>query len=92
LLEPGRSEHAIVAALPAGNAIVSTSLRSTTLEMDIADPVSICLLEKVDAVVCAGRTGNAKHRATDYQSGRISSITTCLPATGRGQSMDYTID
>jgi len=53
---------AVAAALSAGNEIISASLRSTTREVDIADPASIQQmyrsLGKLDAVVCAA--GQAK--------------------------------
>jgi len=58
----GTIGRAVVAALSAGNEIISASLRSTTLKVDIADPVSIQQmyrsLGKLDAVVCAA--GQAK--------------------------------
>jgi NAD(P)-dependent dehydrogenase (short-subunit alcohol dehydrogenase family) len=53
----GTIGRAVVAALSAGNEIISASLRSTTLKVDIADPASIQQmyrsLGKLDAVVCA---------------------------------------
>src|ERR1700752_3610466 len=53
---------AVVAALSAGNEIISASLRNTTLKVDIADPASIQRmyrsLGRLDAVVCAA--GQAK--------------------------------
>ena len=53
---------AVVAALSAGNDIISASLRSTARKVDIADPASIQemyrSLGKLDAVVCAA--GQAK--------------------------------
>jgi NAD(P)-dependent dehydrogenase (short-subunit alcohol dehydrogenase family) len=58
----GTIGHAVVAALSAGNEIISASLRNTTLKVDIADPASIQQmyrsLGKLDAVVCAA--GQAK--------------------------------
>jgi NAD(P)-dependent dehydrogenase (short-subunit alcohol dehydrogenase family) len=58
----GTIGSAVLAALPAGNEIISASLRSTPLKVDIADPVSIQqmyrALGKLDAVVCAA--GQAK--------------------------------
>jgi NAD(P)-dependent dehydrogenase (short-subunit alcohol dehydrogenase family) len=58
----GTIGRAVVAALSAGNEIVSASLRSTTRKVDIADPASIQQmyrsLGKLDAVVCAA--GQAK--------------------------------
>jgi NAD(P)-dependent dehydrogenase (short-subunit alcohol dehydrogenase family) len=58
----GTIGRAVVAALSAGNEIISASLRSTTLRVDIADPASIQQmyrsLGKLDAVVCAA--GQAK--------------------------------
>jgi NAD(P)-dependent dehydrogenase (short-subunit alcohol dehydrogenase family) len=62
LIGTGTIGHAVAAALSAGNEIISTSLRSTTLKVDIADPASIQQmyrsLGKLDAVVCAA--GQAK--------------------------------
>jgi NAD(P)-dependent dehydrogenase (short-subunit alcohol dehydrogenase family) len=53
---------AVVVALSPGNEIISASLRSATLKVDIADPASIQQLYrsvgKLDAVVCAA--GQAK--------------------------------
>ena len=58
----GTIGRAVVAALSAGNEIISASLRSTTRKVDIADPTSIQQmyrsLGKLDAVVCAA--GQAK--------------------------------
>jgi NAD(P)-dependent dehydrogenase (short-subunit alcohol dehydrogenase family) len=58
----GTIGRAVVAALSAGNEIISASLRSTTRKVDIADPASIQQmyrsLGKLDAVVCAA--GQAK--------------------------------
>jgi NAD(P)-dependent dehydrogenase (short-subunit alcohol dehydrogenase family) len=53
----GTIGRAVVAALFAGNEIISASLRKTTIKVDIADPSSIRQmyrsLGKLDAVVCA---------------------------------------
>ncbi len=53
----GTIGRAVVAALSAGNEIISASLRKTTIKVDIADPLSVQQmyrsLGKVDAVVCA---------------------------------------
>jgi len=58
----GTIGRAVVAALSAGNEILSASLRKTSIKVDIADPSSIRLmyrsLGKLDAVVCAA--GQAK--------------------------------
>jgi NAD(P)-dependent dehydrogenase (short-subunit alcohol dehydrogenase family) len=58
----GTIGRAVVAALSAGNEIISASLRKTTIKVDIADPASIRQmyrsLGKLDAVVCAA--GQAK--------------------------------
>ena len=58
----GTIGRAVVAALSAGNEIISASLRSTTVKVDIADPESIRRmyrsLGKLHAVVCAA--GEAK--------------------------------
>lgn len=58
----GTIGRAVVAALSAGNEIISASLRKTTIKVDIADPSSIRQmyrsLGKLDAVVCAA--GEAK--------------------------------
>jgi NAD(P)-dependent dehydrogenase (short-subunit alcohol dehydrogenase family) len=58
----GTIGRAVVAALSAGNEIISASLRKATVKVDIADPLSIGqmyrLLGKLDAVVCAA--GQAK--------------------------------
>jgi NAD(P)-dependent dehydrogenase (short-subunit alcohol dehydrogenase family) len=58
----GTIGRAVVAALSAGNEIISASLRKTTIKVDIADPSSIRQmyrsLGKLDAVVCAA--GQAK--------------------------------
>ncbi len=58
----GTIGRAVIAALSAGNEIISASLRSTTHKVDIADPASIQQmyrsLGKLDAVVCAA--GQAK--------------------------------
>ena len=58
----GTIGRAVVAALSAGNEIISASLRKTTIKVDIADPTSIRQmyrsLGKLDAVVCAA--GEAK--------------------------------
>jgi NAD(P)-dependent dehydrogenase (short-subunit alcohol dehydrogenase family) len=58
----GTIGRAVVAALSAGNEIISASLRSTSCKVDIADPASIQQmyrsLGKLDAVVCAA--GQAK--------------------------------
>jgi len=58
----GTIGRAVVAALSAGNEIISASLRSTALKVDIANPASIQemfrSLGKLDAVVCAA--GQAK--------------------------------
>jgi NAD(P)-dependent dehydrogenase (short-subunit alcohol dehydrogenase family) len=58
----GTIGRAVVAALSAGNEIISASLRSTTIKVNIADPASIQQmygsLGKLDAVVCAA--GQAK--------------------------------
>jgi NAD(P)-dependent dehydrogenase (short-subunit alcohol dehydrogenase family) len=58
----GTIGRAVVAALSAGNEIISASLRKATIKVDIADPSSIRQmyrsLGKLDAVVCAA--GQAK--------------------------------
>jgi NAD(P)-dependent dehydrogenase (short-subunit alcohol dehydrogenase family) len=58
----GTIGRAVVAALSAGNEIISVSLRSTSIKVDIAQPESIRELYrplgKLDAVVCAA--GQAK--------------------------------
>jgi NAD(P)-dependent dehydrogenase (short-subunit alcohol dehydrogenase family) len=58
----GTIGRAVVAALSAGNEIISASLRKTTIKVDIADSSSIRQmyrsLGKLDAVVCAA--GQAK--------------------------------
>ncbi len=58
----GTIGRAVVAALSAGNEIISASLRSTNLKVDIADPASIRQMYrsvgKLHAVVCAA--GQAK--------------------------------
>jgi NAD(P)-dependent dehydrogenase (short-subunit alcohol dehydrogenase family) len=58
----GTIGRAVVAALSAGNEIISASLRSATLKVDVADPASIREMYrsvgKVNAVVCAA--GQAK--------------------------------
>jgi len=58
----GTIGRAVVAALSAGNEIISASLRKTTIKVDIADPSSIRQmyrsLGRLDAVVCAA--GQAK--------------------------------
>jgi NAD(P)-dependent dehydrogenase (short-subunit alcohol dehydrogenase family) len=58
----GTIGRAVVAALSAGNEVISASLRKTTTKVDIADPSSIRQmyrsLGKLDAVVCAA--GQAK--------------------------------
>jgi NAD(P)-dependent dehydrogenase (short-subunit alcohol dehydrogenase family) len=58
----GTIGRAVVAALSAGNEIISASLRKTTIKVDIADASSIRQmyrsLGKLDAVVCAA--GQAK--------------------------------
>jgi NAD(P)-dependent dehydrogenase (short-subunit alcohol dehydrogenase family) len=58
----GTIGRAVVAALSASNEIISASLRSTTIKVNIADPASIQemfrSLGRVDAVVCAA--GQAK--------------------------------
>lgn len=58
----GTIGRAVVAALSAGNEVISANLRSTTVKVDIADPESIRRmyrsLGKLDAVVCAA--GQAK--------------------------------
>jgi NAD(P)-dependent dehydrogenase (short-subunit alcohol dehydrogenase family) len=58
----GTIGRAVVAALSAGNEIISASLRSTTLKVDIAEPASVQAmyrsLGKLDAVVCVA--GQAK--------------------------------
>jgi NAD(P)-dependent dehydrogenase (short-subunit alcohol dehydrogenase family) len=58
----GTIGRAVVAALSAGNEIISASLRKTTIKVDIADPSSVQQmyrsLGKLDAVVCAA--GQAK--------------------------------
>jgi NAD(P)-dependent dehydrogenase (short-subunit alcohol dehydrogenase family) len=58
----GTIGRAVVAALSAGNEIISASLRSTNIKVNIADPASIQQmygsLGKLDAVVCAA--GQAK--------------------------------
>jgi nucleoside-diphosphate-sugar epimerase len=69
----GTIGRAVVAALSAGNEIISASLRSTNLKVDIADPASIQQmyrsLGKLDAVVCAaGRNGLV--RSLDWSSPR----------------------
>jgi NAD(P)-dependent dehydrogenase (short-subunit alcohol dehydrogenase family) len=57
----GTIGSAVVAALSVGNEIISASLRSTTLRVDIADPASIRnmyrALGKLDAVICAAGQG-----------------------------------
>jgi NAD(P)-dependent dehydrogenase (short-subunit alcohol dehydrogenase family) len=62
IIGTGTIGRAVVAALSAGNEIISASLRSTTHKVDIADPASIQQmyrsLGKLDAVVCAA--GQAK--------------------------------
>lgn len=58
----GTIGRAVVDALSAGNEIISASLRSKTIKVDIADPASIQqmyrALGKLDAVICAA--GQAK--------------------------------
>ena len=58
----GTIGRAVVTALSAGNEIISASLRSSTVKVDLADPESIRRmyrsLEKLHAVVCAA--GQAK--------------------------------
>jgi len=58
----GTIGRAVVAALSAGNEVISASLRSTTVKLDIADPASIRQMYhsvgRVNAVVCAA--GQAK--------------------------------
>ena len=58
----GTIGRAVVAALSAGNEVISASLRKATTKVDIADPSSIRQmyrsLGKLDAVVCAA--GQAK--------------------------------
>ncbi len=58
----GTIGRAVVAALSAGNEIISASLRSTPVKVDVADPESIRQmyrsLGKLDAVICAA--GQAK--------------------------------
>jgi NAD(P)-dependent dehydrogenase (short-subunit alcohol dehydrogenase family) len=62
--------RAVVAALTAGNEIISASLRSAAIKVDIADPSSIGemyrRLGKLDAVVCAA--GQAKFAPLDQLS------------------------
>lgn len=57
----GTIGRAVVAALSAGNEIISASLRKTTIKVDIADPSSVRQmyrsLGKLDAVVCAAGQG-----------------------------------
>ena len=58
----GTIGRAVVAALSASNEVISASLRSTAVKVDIADPVSIQQMYRsvgrVNAVVCAA--GQAK--------------------------------
>lgn len=58
----GTIGRAVIRALSSGNELISASLRSTPLKVDIADPASIQRmyrsLGKLDAVVCAA--GQAK--------------------------------
>jgi len=58
----GTIGRAVVAALSASNEVISASLRSTTVKVDIADPASIQQMYRsvgrLDAVVCAA--GQAK--------------------------------
>lgn len=58
----GTVGRAVVAALSAGNEVVSASLRNAAIKVDIADPASIRQMYrsvgKLDAVVCAA--GQAK--------------------------------
>lgn len=62
IIGTGTIGRAVVAALSAGNEIISASLHSTTVKVDIADPGSIQQMYrsvgKLDAVVCAA--GQAK--------------------------------
>jgi len=57
----GTIGRAVAAALSEGNEIISASLRSATLKVDLADPASIRQmyrsLGKLDAVVCAAGQG-----------------------------------
>lgn len=57
IIGTGTIGRAVVAALSAGNEIISASLHSTTVKVDIADPGSIQQMYrsvgKLDAVVCA---------------------------------------
>lgn len=66
----GTIGRAVVAALSAGNVIVSASQRNAPVKVDIADPGSIRAMYlsvgKVDAVVCAA--GQAKFAALDQLS------------------------
>ncbi len=63
----GTIGRAIVAALSAGNEVISASMRNAAVKVDIADPASIKQmyrsLGKLDAVVCAA--GQAKFAPLD---------------------------
>ena len=66
----GTIGRAVVAALSAGNEIISASLRNAQIKVDIADPTSIRQmyrpLGKLNAVVCAA--GQAKFAQLDQLS------------------------
>ena len=60
----GTIGRAVATALSAGNEIISASLRSATVKVDIADPASIQRMYRslgtLDAVVCAAGQANGR--------------------------------